>query len=245
MINDIIFDDDVITLFLHKPYNFKRDSISNDYFNKQLNKVENEIGYKFKYFKNPIQKHTNIVKVLDNNNITDSFDGVDGLITNLKGVAIGTLVADCQSIVFYDPINKVIGNIHSGWKGTLSRISTNAINIMKNYFNSNPEDIKIYIFPSIHKCCFEVDEDLKQKFENEFKEINFNSYIFKGKIKEGKQKYYIDTIEINKQVLINLGVKEKNINSSSICSVCNSEFIHSYRSDKPIDGRNLSIICIK
>ena len=240
---DINLDTDLISLFIHKPYNFKLDTVLEEDRIKQYKEIEEKINYSFKKIVGTKQTHSNNIKVIDNNNINTTFENVDGLITNLKNVALVTYVADCQSILIYDTKNKVIGNVHSGWKGTLTRISTNAINIMINEFNSNPEDIKIYISPSIHKCHFEVGEELKEEFIKEFSDINIEDYITKGDYKE-EQKYYIDTIEINKKVLMNLGIKEENISSSDICSMCN-DYIHSYRKDKPNDGRNVTLICMK
>jgi hypothetical protein len=156
-----------------------------------------------------------------------------------------TSVADCQGILLYDTKNKVIGNIHSGRRWTLSRISTNAINIMVEEFNSNPENIKVYISPSIHKCCFEVWEELKRYFEEEFSEIDMANIINIGEFKNGEQKYFIDTVEINKRVLLNLWINDGNITISDKCSVCNSDKIHSYRKDKPNDERNILLISLK
>ena len=240
---DINFDTDLISLFIHKPYNFKLDTVLEEGRIKQYKEIEEKINYSFKKIVGTKQTHSNNVKVINNNNIDTTFENVDGLITNLKNVALVTYVADCQSILIYDTKNKVIGNVHSGWKGTLSRISTNAVNIMINEFNSNPEDIKIYISPSIHKCHFEIGEELKEEFVKEFSDINIDDYITIGEYKE-EQKYYIDTVEINKKVLMSLVIKEENIFSSNLCSVCNDE-IHSYRKDKPNDGRNVTLICMK
>ena len=235
----IDLDKDLITLFIHKPYNFKLDKTTEEERNNQYRKI----GYSFKKIKGTKQTHSNIVKVLNKKNIDEDFENVDGLVTNLIDVALVTYVADCQSILFYDTKNKVIGNVHSGWKGTLNRISTNAVNTMINEYNTNPEDIKIYISPSIHKCHFEVGEELKVLFEKEFTDIEISDLIKKGDYKE-EQKYYIDTVELNKRVLINLGIKESNISSSELCSVCN-DYVHSYRRDKPNDGRNITLIAIK
>ena len=154
-----IFGDEIDCYFLHKPYNFKRESLSEKEIKNQLENFEKSIGIIFKKFIRPYQTHSNNIMVVDEKNINNDFLNVDGLITKVKGVALCTSLADCQGIIIYDKKNRVIGNVHSGWKGTLSRISTNAINVMKGKFNSSEEDIIIYISPSIHKCCFEVDKD--------------------------------------------------------------------------------------
>ena len=187
----------------------------------------------------------NNIRIINEDNINEGFENVDGLITNLKDVALVTSVADCQGILLYDTKNKVIGNIHSGRRGTLSRICTNAINMMVEEFNSNPEDIKVYISPSIHKCCFEVWEELKHSFEEEFSEIDMAYLIKMGEFKDGEQKYFIDIVEINKRVLLNLWINDENIIISDKCSVCNSDKFHSYRKDKPNDGRNILLISLK
>ena len=175
--------------------------------------------------------------------INSTFENVDGLITNLKGVALAISLADCQGILLYDPIKKVIGNIHSGWKGTFNKIIVKAINIMIYIYGSNPKDIIVYITPSIGKCCFEVDEELKNKFMINYHDID--NLISLGEIKDGKQKYYIDLLEINIKNLIDLGISRENIDVADICTKCNSNKFHSYRAEKEKSGRNISIICMK
>ena len=78
------------------------------------------------------QSHTSNVAVLTSNDkVGDAkFIDCDGIITNLKGKKLVIRTADCQSIFLYDPVKKVIGNIHSGWKGTLNGIVINAINLV-------------------------------------------------------------------------------------------------------------------
>ena len=112
---------------------------------------------------------------------------------------------------------------------------------MEEKFNSNPADIEIYICPSILKCCFEVDEDVEILFRNEFKDINIDGFI-ETRNKTKNQKFYIDTVGINRAILMKEGVKAENIITSNICTKCNSDKIHSYRADGKNAGRNLSII---
>ena len=242
---NINLDGDLISIFVHKPYNFRRDIISSEERNKQIHEVENKIGHEFHTIIRAKQTHSNNIRIINEDNINGDFENVDGLITNLKNIALVTSVADCQGILLYDTKNKVIGNIHSGWRWTLSRISTNAINIMIKEFNSNPEDLKVYISPSIHQCCFELWEDLKISFEKEFKEIDMTNIIKMWEFKDWEQKYFMDIVEVNKRVLLDLWVREENLIISNECSVCNSEKFHSYRKDKPNDGRNIALISIK
>ena len=118
---------------------------------------------------------------------------------------------------------------------------------MVTEYQSNPEDIICCICPSIRQCCFEVDEDVKDLFYNKYKELKNIDEIIKlgGTKKEDKQKYYIDTVKINIELLKNIGLKEENIIDSNICTMCHSKEFHSYRTDGKDFGVNGAIIAIK
>ena len=172
-------------------------------------------------------------------------DNVDGLLTNQKGIALCTTSADCISLLFYDPVKKIIGSVHSGWKGTLQGISKKAVEKMLQEYQSNPKDIICCICPSIRKCCFEVDEDVKELFWQKYKKLpNIKEIIQKEKIIEEKQKYHIDTVKINQELLKKEGLKPENIIDSNICTMCHPEYFHSYRVDKENSGRNAAIISL-
>ena len=231
----------VVNCFTLKPYNFRDSQVSNEEQQKQYIQIKNDLNFDADIFIKANQTHTNNVAIVTKENINDKFLNIDGLITNLKNVALVTSLADCGGILLYDSKKEVIGNVHSGWKGTLNKIVENAVNLMIKTFNSNPEDIEAYIAPSILKCCFEVDLDVVDMFKEKFN--NIDDLITLGEMKD-KQKYYIDTVELNKRILLNLGLKEENINLSNLCSKCNNDIIHSHRGDGIDSGRNIAIICM-
>ena len=206
-------------------------------------KLKDIIDYEYKKIISPRQTHTNNVVAITLDNIDDELNDCDGVITNLKGVALTIATADCQSIFIYDNKKLVIANIHSGWKGTLKKILRNAIQIMIDKYECNTKDLIVCIGPSILKCCFEVDKDVVDMFRKEFN--NIEDTISLGEVKDGKQKYYIDTVEINKKELRELGVLEENIITSNICTKCSSDKYHSYRAHGMDSGRNVSLIVIK
>ena len=206
-------------------------------------KLKDIIDYEYKKIISPRQTHTNNVVAITLDNIDDELNDCDGVITNLKGVALTIATADCQSIFIYDNKKLVIANIHSGWKGTLKKILRNAIQILIDKYECNTKDLIVCIGPSILKCCFEVDKDVVDMFRKEFN--NIEDTISLGEVKDGKQKYYIDTVEINKKELRELGVLEENIITSNICTKCSSDKYHSYRAHGMDSGRNVSLIVIK
>ena len=175
----------------------------------------------------PNQTHTNVVKCVDKVPSFEEIDNVDGVITDKSGLSLATTNADCILYLLYDPKRRVVGSIHSGWKGTYQRIIENAIDEMISVYNCNHSDIYVFICPSIRKCHFEVNDDVKDMFEERFKFTGkLDEIIFDGKV-EGK--YYIDTVHLNNILLKEKGIDEEKIIDSGLCSVCNSDIIGSYR----------------
>lgn len=208
------------------------------------------IGIDYRSCVKPCQEHTKnirIVKQKMNKGIVDfeqeEYSETDGLITNQPNIALATTNADCILLLFFDPIKKVISNVHSGWKGTLQRISINAVNKMKNEYGCNLQDIICCICPSIRKCHFEVHSDVQEPYYNEFKDLEEIDDLIVPIPNENK--WRIDTVKINKVILKQAGLKEKNIIDCGICSVCNSDLIHSFRVEKKGYGLGTAIIELK
>ena len=184
------------------------------------------------------QAHSDIVEIVKEKGETHT--NVDGLVTDKSEISLSLRFADCTPIFLYDPVKNVIGNIHSGWRGTVQKIGQKGVEKMVKEYGCNPKNIIACIGPAIGKCHFEVSEDVKKIFEETFSYLkNTEKFIQKGK-EEGK--YFIDTNYINEKLLEEIGLKKENIVQSNICTVCNKEYMHSYRAEKELSGRNTSII---
>lgn len=155
---------------------------------------------------------------------------VDGLVTNVAGITLITHYADCVPLIFLDPIKKVIGNSHAGWRGTVAKIGQNTVRKMTSEFGSNPKDIIVGIGPSIGKCCFKTDEDVYQEFVKNF--VDVQDICLKN-----DENYYIDLWKANKEQLVEIGVLEENISVSNICTMCNMKRFYSYRGRNGKTGR--------
>ncbi len=206
---------------------------------KSYENISRELG--FTNIIKPKQTHSDNITIIENNE--KNLNEIDGLITNKKNVTLGTTSADCISLLFYDPNKNVIANVHSGWRGTEKGIAKKTVQELIEKFNCQPKDIICCICPSIRKCHFEVDEDVKEIFYNKYGDLpEINDIISEN---TAKHKYYIDTVLINKCLLKQIGLRKENIIDSNICTVCNSNLFHSYRVDKENSGRNMAIIEIK
>lgn len=138
----------------------------------------------------------------------------DTLITNEKEIPIGIFTADCVPIIVVDYIKEIIAVVHAGWKGTDKRILGKTIEKMVKEFNSDIGNMYVILGPAIASCCFEVGEDV------------FNKFHYREK-RDGK--YYVDLFMENKKQALDLGILDKNIFLSNICTKCNNDLFYSYR----------------
>ena len=229
-----------------------KESLPQEEFNRSIEsykKICSSLEIDYKNVVKTNQEHTDNVQITNgkiNKEFMDinleEYNETDGLITNKPNLILSTTNADCILLLFFDPVTKTIANVHSGWRGTLQRISVKTVEKMQEEFNCNPKDIICCICPSIRKCHFEVDKDVKEMFENEYKDLNTAMFIEKN---TNKEKWHIDTVLINKIILEQKGLKSENIIDSGICSVCNSDLIHSYRVEKQGYGLSTALISLK
>lgn len=171
----------------------------------------------------------------------------DGLITNVKGVLLTTVHADCLPVYFFDPAKEAIGLVHAGWRGSLAGIASKAVKKMGTTFGSCSEDIFVYIGPGISKCCFETGVEVYRAFQEAWPFIDEAADKMaeraSGKIsgfmpeqarnqdpcKPQSEKYDIDLKAINKRQLTDIGVKPEHIEVSGHCTCCEPELFCSYR----------------
>lgn len=182
------------------------------------------------------QTHTDNVQVVSS--IDDGkyyaagkyFPETDGLVTNIPEIGLVTRFADCTPILLFDPVKRVQGNIHSGWKGSLKEIGGEAVDKMIEVYDSNPQDIKVILGPAIGKDDFEVEIDVMELFKNKF-------YYYEEIIsKKNDIKYLIDLKEIITRTLLDKGIAKDNIHSIDISTYSDPRF-HSFRRDKESFGQ--------
>ena len=169
------------------------------------------------------QEHTDNIRIVTaedkGKGLTKESDifSTDGLITNLKNVPLGIFYADCVPVLLYDKVKGVIGAIHSGWRGTVMKISGKAVEIFREEFGSDVKDIICAIGPCIGPCCFEVQEDVAEHFQPE--------YV----TKKENGRFNIDLWKANIDILTSAGVSEENIDIAEECTKCKNQLYYSYR----------------
>ena len=161
----------------------------------------------------------------------------DGLITQTPGVALMVFVADCVPVLLYDPVKKVAGAVHAGWRGTAANISGIAIDKMKNEFGCSPSNIKAAIGPCISKCCYETDSDVADALLKTLESKAERCLTKKG------NKYFVDLKEANRLIMENAGLKD--IIISDECTSCLYKKYWSHRKTKGQRGSQAAVIVVR
>ncbi len=161
-----------------------------------------------------------------------AINGTDSLITDKKNVPLAIFTADCLSVFLYDPKTPSIGLVHAGWRSSRANILGETIRLMREKFNTEAKDLYAGLGPAIRDCCYEVGGDFADLFSPEY-------------IINRENRHYLDLAGINKKQLLALGVKDKNIFDSKICTACNNEEFFSYRKEGISCGRIMSVMMLK
>lgn len=178
-------------------------------------------------------------------------DGVDAVMTNIKGVCIGVSTADCIPVLLYDTEHNAIAAVHAGWRGTLSRIVLKTITDMRMTYGTKPAALRAVVGPGISIDRFEVGDEVYDAFQQASfdmeaiarEEIKRNPDA-EDPAKQFEKKWHIDLPLCNKQMLVQAGVTEENITMSGICTYDNADNFFSARRLGVESGRIFTGICI-
>jgi len=163
----------------------------------------------------------------------------DAIVTNRTNLAICIKTADCVPVFIVDRVKKIIAAVHAGWKSTALEITTKVIHHFLDKYGSYPRDIVAAIGPSIGRCCFEVNEEAADSFNNL---QNHGEFLFTG---NKPNKWIVDLPEANRRQIVNCGIPEENIDISNLCTSCRQDLFFSHRGSGGITGRLINFMMIK
>ena len=173
----------------------------------------------------PVQTHSNNVVICTE---SGRFSNTDGMITN-ENLVLTIQVADCIPVYLVDPVAKIIGLLHAGWKGIANGIVLNGIQKMIQ-LNSNPQNVNVLIGPSIRQCCFKVGLEVARKLDS--------SFVRNGR-KGGRM---VNLQGIVQSQLAESGVNQKKIIDIKECTFCLGKKYHSFRREGKNAGRMIAIL---
>ena len=177
------------------------------------------------------QKHSAEVAVIDRLGVTrEELEGIDALVTNCPGVAIGVRTADCIPVLLYDPVCRVVAAIHAGWRGTVADIPSAAIRVMMQRFGSRPANLVAQIGPGIGADSFQVGEEVVTAFAEAGFPLSL-IHTFRGARVDGSmaEGHHLDLWLANRWLLERAGVPSASIQIASICTYLSNDRFFSAR----------------
>lgn len=154
----------------------------------------------------------------------------DAVVTDLPGIHLVIQVADCQSVLLYEPEQQVIANVHSGWRGSIKNIIGRTVAVMEREFRCDAKNIFAGVGPSLGPCCAE--------FINYTDEIPESFWNYKD------SSHHFDFWAISRDQMSAAGIPVEHIVSSGICTKCNNDTFFSYRGEG-VTGRFAAVIGLK
>ncbi len=185
------------------------------------------------------QVHGTKIQEVNLENFTDPIRETDGLITDVHGITLVTIYADCMPILIYDPEHKAIGMAHSGWRGTAQGIGPRLVQAMAGRYGSRPEHLLAALGPAIGPCCFEVGEEVVSTFRAMDLLKSESAWLT---YRNGNP--HVDLNHINRVLLTDTGIDSEAIKSASLCTRCNSDLFYSHRRDQGNTGRMAALMAL-
>ncbi len=188
----------------------------------------------------------------------------DGLVTDVPGRLLAIRTADCLPLLLVDKKKRAIGAFHAGWRGTLKRIAEKGVGEMRHWFGSEPRDLEAAIGPGIHGCCYEVGEEVRDRFQSQFAYADELFTVEKdsdpirdrypllflvarapGHIEPFLPvKIKLDLVEANRRQLLAAGLRPGRITASPLCTCCRTDLLFSHRGENGKTGRMMAVIGI-
>ena len=154
---------------------------------------------------------------------------VDILVTTVPGLGLLIKQADCQAVMFYDPVNRVVANVHAGWRGQVRNLLGETVRLLQSRFGTRPGDLYAAVGPSLGPCCAEFTN-----FRREFPPALWTYQV---------RPTYFDLWGLSRDQLIAAGVQPSRLDLAGLCTRCGADDFYSYRRDK-ITGRQGAIIAL-
>ncbi|GAA8853396.1 peptidoglycan editing factor PgeF [Helicobacter pylori] len=82
----------------------------------------------------------------------------DALVTDLPGVALGVLVADCTPVLVHDAAGGLVGAAHAGRPGMVAGVVLRLVEAMRDL---GARDLRATVGPSVCGRCYEVPADMR------------------------------------------------------------------------------------
>jgi YfiH family protein len=164
----------------------------------------------------------------------------DILVTDDPAVALAIQTADCVPLLLADRRTGAVAAAHAGWRGLAARVPTVAVDALAREFDSRPEDLVAAVGPSISAARYEVDVDVRARFEqNGFSTEHLDRWFYDG---ERPAHWYFEGSQCARDQLEVAGLPPTHIHLAHLCTATHADVFCSYRRDGKGCGRMAAVI---
>jgi YfiH family protein len=134
----------------------------------------------------------------------------DAIVTDRVGVLLAVTVADCVPVFVVDPVRKLLGLAHAGWRGTAAGVVGSTLEAMR-LLGADAASLFVHLGPAICGRCYDVGPEVPAALggSHETRHVDLRAHIARG--------------------LADAGVDGGRLTSSTACTRCDSGSFFSYR----------------
>jgi len=203
-------------------------------------RMADALGVKPQALLTAYQTHSPDVVIIDTPWSVEARPRADAIVTRTPGLAVGVTTADCGPILFADPVARVIGAAHAGWRGALAGITDATIAAMKS-LGARPEHIRVALGPMIRQHNYEVGPDLITRFMTDAA----NERFFAAAARKGHALF--DLAGYIRARLAQAGIRQ--VEDLALCTYADAEQFFSFRRSTHLGdsdyGRHVSAIALE
>ena len=194
------------------------------------------------------QVHGCEVRVLRRGAIPDDaasrMPDADAVVSNEPGLALAVMAADCVPILLADRVSGATAAVHAGWRGTAARIVWAAVQAMAREFGTQPGNLTAAIGPSIGPCCYEVGEELIDRFVEAGASPRDIGRWFSRVPAGARDSLRLDVAAANRDQLVAAGLGPERISSCGLCTMTHREVFESFRAHGDRAGRMAGVVVV-
>jgi YfiH family protein len=190
---------------------------------------------------------TAVLVIRDNQEPIDARIDADIIVSDAADYGVGIQTADCVPLLIADSRSGGVAAAHAGWRGLAAEVPIRTVERLSVEFGARPGDLVAAIGPSIGSCCYEVGNEVRERFEaaagserwfsREPRDVGTHVTMPSLAASGSPRRWFFDGAAAAHDQLVKAGLAVERIHSAALCTANYPEVFCSYRRDGTGAGR--------